>query len=70
VSSTSPTAHLAWRKSTRSATTNCVEVAPLPDGGVAVRDSKDPGGPVLRYTADEWSAFLLGVAGGEFGDLT
>jgi hypothetical protein len=36
---------------------------------VAVRDSKDPAGPVLTFTAPEWSAFLAGVRDGEF-DLT
>jgi hypothetical protein len=45
---------------------NCVEVAPLSNGGKAVRDSKDQAGPVLRFTPDEWSAFLVGVEAGEF----
>jgi Domain of unknown function (DUF397) len=58
---------LAWRKASASQTNgNCVEVAVLPGGGVAVRDSKDPEGPVLRFTAAEWSAFAEGVAAGEF----
>lgn len=56
-----------WRKSTRSgAQGNCVEVADLPDGGRAVRDSKDPTGPVLRFTAAEWDAFREGMKDGEF----
>ncbi|MFB4319844.1 DUF397 domain-containing protein [Actinomadura sp. 21ATH] len=40
--------HAEWRKSSRSASNggNCVELAGLP-GMVAVRDSKDPEGPVL-----------------------
>jgi len=33
---------------------------------VAVRDSKDPGGPILNYTDAEWFAFLHGVKNGEF----
>jgi hypothetical protein len=45
---------------------NCVEIAALPGGGVAVRDSKDPEGPILRFTAGEWAAFVEGVAAGEF----
>jgi len=45
---------------------NCVEVASLPDGGIGVRDSKDSAGPVLRFTSDEWRAFLGGVRNGEF----
>lgn len=46
----------------------CVEVAST-GGMVAVRDSKDPDGPVLRYTAAEWRTFLDGVRRGEFDDL-
>jgi hypothetical protein len=44
----------------------CVEVAHLPGGGVAVRDTKDRSLPPHRYTATGWDAFLAGVRGGEF----
>lgn len=44
----------------------CVEVALLPDGGVALRDSKDRDGQVHVYTAAEWDAFVKGVRAGEF----
>lgn len=44
----------------------CVEVAPLPQGGKAVRDSKDPSGPVLTFTDVEWDAFADGMRKGEF----
>jgi len=56
-----------WRKASRSNTqgNQCVEVAHLADG-VAVRDSKDPEGPKLRFTHGEWKAFLHGAKGGEF----
>jgi hypothetical protein len=60
---------LRWRKARKSASGGCVEVAPAPAGMVAVRDSKDPGGPVLLYTPVEWDAFLDGVKRGEFDDL-
>lgn len=51
-----------WKKSSRSgAGNNCVEVADLPDGGRAVRDSKNPTGPVLMFTPAEWVAFTAGV---------
>jgi hypothetical protein len=60
----------AWVKSRASASNgNCVELASLTGGGVAVRDSKDPHGPVLRYTAEEWAAFLDGAKSGEFDGL-
>jgi hypothetical protein len=56
-----------WRKSTRSnAGGDCVEVAQLPDGGRAVRDSKNPTGPILRFTAKEWATFIGGTKDGEF----
>lgn len=58
---------LVWRKSTFSGQgDNCVEVAELPSGGRAVRDSKDPSGPMLTFTPDEWAAFRSGVKAGEF----
>jgi Domain of unknown function (DUF397) len=57
-----------WRKSSYSGTTggNCVEVARNLPGIVAVRDSKDHGGPALMFTPDEWAAFTAGVRDGEF----
>lgn len=56
-----------WRKSSYSSDQggNCVEVANLPDGR-AVRDSKDPHGAALVFTATEWVAFTTGVRAGEF----
>jgi Domain of unknown function (DUF397) len=62
--------NLIWAKSSYSGSEGgqCVEVAALPNGSHAVRDSKDPDGPVLRFTADEWRAFVRGVKAGEPGD--
>ncbi|WP_055478063.1 DUF397 domain-containing protein [Sphaerimonospora mesophila] len=59
---------LSWRKSSFSGTNggDCVEVAELPDGGRAVRDSKAPDGAVLWFTRSEWAAFTAGVRAGEF----
>ena len=49
-----------WRKSTRSGSNggDCVEVADNLSGLVAVRDSKDPSGPVLTFTPAAWTAFI------------
>lgn len=59
-----------WVKSSLSyANHNCVEVAALPGGGVGVRNSRDRDGAVLRFTPDEWHAFIGGVHQGEFDDF-
>jgi len=57
---------LTWRKSSYSESANsCVEVAVDGDDHL-VRDSKDPDGLVLRFTREEWAAWLAGVKAGEF----
>ncbi|GAA0916147.1 DUF397 domain-containing protein [Nonomuraea longicatena] len=54
-----------FRKSSFSGGNNdCVEVATNLPGVVAVRDSKDRGGPVLTFTPGEWRAFLSDVRNG------
>jgi Domain of unknown function (DUF397) len=59
-----------WVKSSHSfANGNCVEAAELPDGHIGVRDSKSPHGPVLRFTPEEWNAFVAGIHSGEFDHL-
>jgi hypothetical protein len=56
----------AWHKSSYSnGQGDCIEVAHL-EGGVATRDSKDPSGPALRFSADGWGAFIRGLAEGDF----
>ncbi len=54
-----------WFKSTLSATGQCVEIRRT-RRGVQVRNSTDPDGPVLAFTAAEWAAFTGGVRLGEF----
>ncbi|WP_329019830.1 DUF397 domain-containing protein [Micromonospora rifamycinica] len=51
-----------WRKSTRSGNQgNCVEVADNLHSVVAVRDSKDPSGPVLAFAPASWQAFTASL---------
>lgn len=61
---------LTWHKSTHSGGNgDCVEVARMDTGEIAVRHSKSPDGPALIYTPSEVSAFLAGVKDGEFDYL-
>ncbi|WP_035851607.1 DUF397 domain-containing protein [Kitasatospora azatica] len=61
---------VVWQKSRHSNSKgNCVELAALPDGAVAMRNSRFPDGPALIYTRDEIAALLLGVKDGEFDHL-
>lgn len=59
-------ATLRWRKSSASAAEgDCVEVADMPSGGKAIRDSKHLGIVALRCTNVVWSAFRQAVRNGE-----
>ncbi|MFC6865829.1 DUF397 domain-containing protein [Haloechinothrix salitolerans] len=61
---------VTWRKSSRSgAVGNCVEVARLNNGEIAVRNSRFPDGPALVYTKAEIAAFVAGAKDGEFDDI-
>jgi hypothetical protein len=61
---------VTWKKSRRSNPSgNCVEMAKLPDGEVAVRNSRDPDGPVLIYTAPEIAAFIEAARSGDFDNF-
>ncbi|GAA2037009.1 DUF397 domain-containing protein [Catenulispora yoronensis] len=56
-----------WVKA-RASTGNgaCVEATSVRAGEICVRNSRDPEGPVLRFTKAEWTAFVSGVKDGEF----
>ncbi len=65
-----------WRKSSYSNGTggSCVEIAVLTriaddDHAIAVRDSKDPDGPALTFTARQWREFTVGIKAHQL-DLT
>ncbi|MCK9904832.1 hypothetical protein CC117_32445 [Parafrankia colletiae] len=66
---------MAWRRASGSGDA-AMEVAPLGFAtaavgvGVALRQAGWPDGPSLLFSAAEWRAFLAGVRGGEFDDLT
>ncbi|HXT42610.1 MAG TPA: DUF397 domain-containing protein [Pseudonocardiaceae bacterium] len=57
---------LLFRTSSRCSKGGCVEVAPLPDGGAVVRDSKNRDREPFTFDRQEWVDFVLGVKNGEF----
>jgi hypothetical protein len=62
--------NVTWRKSTASNPSgDCIELAALGGGAVAVRNSREPEGTALIYTPAEIAAFLAGAKAGEFDDL-
>ena len=60
-----------WQKSSFSGNgnNNCVEMAPLPTGEIAMRNSRDPNGPTLIYTRAEVEALIRGARSGDFDNL-
>jgi hypothetical protein len=68
MSSLSADGHVTWRKSSHSiGNGDCVEAASRP-GEITVRDSKDPDGEILRYSAGAWNSFLARVKQGDTAD--
>ena len=61
---------VSWQKSNRSNSQgNCVELAALPSGQIAIRNSRCPDGPALIYTRAEIVALILGMKDGDFDNL-
>jgi hypothetical protein len=59
-------ANTRWIKSRLCSADGCVEVAHLPGGHVALRDSKDVSKPAHVFDREEWAAFIAGAKNGEF----
>lgn len=62
---TNSTEQPRWRRGARCNNGACVEVARV-DDDYLIRDSKDPDGGILRFSAQEWAAFEAAVQAGEF----
>ncbi|KDN83833.1 DUF397 domain-containing protein [Kitasatospora cheerisanensis] len=61
---------LTWRKSSYSGGNGaCVEIAVPGSASIAVRDSKDPQGPQLRFSRASWAAFAAAAGAGAFGTV-
>jgi Domain of unknown function (DUF397) len=58
--------HAAWITSRACNNSACVQVAHLPGGMVALRDSKNSARPAHVFDSEEWAAFVVGVKAGEF----
>ncbi len=65
---TSEFSQVSWRVAQLCNGGACVRIAQSGDL-VLVGDSKNPGGPVLAYSRDEWRAFVEGVRQGDFDDI-
>ena len=59
-------ARASWLTSRACSNSACVQVAHLPGGLVAIRDSKDTAKPAHVFDSKEWAAFVSGVKAGEF----
>ena len=55
---------LVWRKSTKSGSANCLEIAVDGEGRVLLRDSKDPEGPTLAFEREIFQQFVAGLKAG------
>jgi Domain of unknown function (DUF397) len=58
----------SWRTALRCGWANCVQVA-RHGKVILIGDSKQPSGPVLSYSPQEWEAFLGGAKEGDFDDM-
>jgi hypothetical protein len=61
-------AEFSWRTAAACNGDHCVRVASAGDQ-IVIGDSKNPRGPVLTYSRDEWNAFVDGIVKGDFSGL-
>jgi predicted secreted Zn-dependent protease len=59
---------LTWRTALSCNGGACVQVAAT-EHAILIGNTRQPGGPVLSYTPDEWHEFVAGVKKGDFDDL-
>jgi Domain of unknown function (DUF397) len=63
-----PTESLRWRRSPHCSAGSCVELADLPDGRVAIRDSNEAKqSQILVFGSDEWAEFVAAIRAGDLG---
>jgi Domain of unknown function (DUF397) len=63
-----PGESLQWRRSPRCSASTCVEIAHLPDGRVAIRDSNETKqSQILVFGSDEWAQFVAAIRAGDLG---
>lgn len=62
-------AQVSWQVARLCHSGNCIRVA-ADDNAILIGDSKDPEGPVLRYSREEWSVFVEGIRQGDFDHLS
>ena len=59
---------ILWKKSSLSGLNGCVEVGQMADA-IAIRNSRQPDGPFLVFSVEQWRAFLHRARAGEFDQL-
>lgn len=56
----------SWKKSSRCESSACVEVAFAEEHAVLLRDSKEAEGPILTFSAPQWTSFVTALRSGTF----
>ncbi len=59
---------LTWRTSLSCDGGACVEVA-ADRNIIMIRNSRQPGGPLIEYSPEGWHEFVSGIKNGDFDDL-